>query len=202
VDSGCSFLNGGVGAQTAIWANKCQELTIEEGAAFNGYTNRLDVQEIAASTVTGAFRARSTGSTIPVINNSNSFGDPKSLVASMGAIEMPDATTTESPEIFLTLPAHAGKLGSIVLNYTADAAGDVRFVVEPFDVATGSALLTIAVTHTAVIGRNTATNSFNFDARSMRGKTTAVRVSRDGANAADTNTGTVHLQSVELKWFG
>lgn len=202
VDSGCSFLRGGVGSQTAIWANRCQELLIEEGASFNGYTNRLVVDELGANTVTGAARSRSAGSSTPIVNNSNSFGDPKSITAHMGGLAMPDDAMTPAGEIYLALPLHAGRLGSIIINYSADESGPVRFLVEPFDVATGAALTTLPVTPTAAVGRNMATSAFNLDVREMRGKTTAVRVSRDGANAADTNTGVVALQSVELRWFG
>ncbi|GGB91866.1 hypothetical protein GCM10011494_07790 [Novosphingobium endophyticum] len=198
VDSGCTFLRGDTGAPTAIWANKCQELLVEEGAVFNGYTNRLEINEIAATTVTGAFRARSSGANIPVVNNSNSFGDPKSLVSQIGSPAMPDAATTTSGEIYLVLSSQAAKLGSITINFTADAAGAVIFRVEPFDVATGVALATFNVNVAAVVGRNIATSIFNFDSRSMRGKTTAVRVARLGAS--DVNAGSTTLSSIELRW--
>lgn len=202
VDSGCTFLRGGSGSETAIWANKCQALIIEDGAAFNGYDNTLDLQDLIANGTTGANRSRSTGNSIPWINNTNNFGDPKNLVAAMAAFSMPPAADTSSPEMYLTLPAEAGRLGEVIINYSADAAGDIRFRVFPFDVATGAAITTLAITHTAVEGRNIATGTLNFDSRAMRGITTAIQVTRQGTNEADTNAGAVALQSIEIKWAG
>ncbi len=192
-------LNGGVGAQDAIWVNKCSALLIDDQCSFNGYTNRLVVDEMAPNVVSGAMRAIAPNTTIPWVNNSNAFGAPKEVAYSFGGVEMLDAATTRASDVFFALPDTAAKFGKIMLLYTAAAAGDVVFQITPYDLSTGTTLPELNIVATAGAGRNLAASAIDLGSRLMRGKDMAVVVSRLGASSSDTNTGTINLNALTIR---
>lgn len=186
------------GAQTAIWVNKCSALTVDPQCSFNGYTTRLDVQDIAAGVTTGSFSAIAPNTGIGWTNNSNAFGALVEREYSTNGFTMADAVTSTAPDVYFALPSTAAKLGSISLMYTAAATGDVFFRVTPIDIATNTAAATLDIITPAVIGRNLATATFNFDSRSLRGKNVALQIQRLGSSGLDTNTGTVNLNTATI----
>lgn len=200
VDNGCTFLRGGVGSDTAIWVNRCQGLFIQEGAAFNGYDTLLNIQQLGANLVSGAMRARSIGNQIPVINNSNSFGDPQSLVSSMAQFEMPANTNTTSAEVYIDLPEKAANTGTITINFTSGGSGDVQFLIQPYDLATGNSIATVASIPTVTPGRNSVSINITYSSRNMKGKKSVIRFQRQGASGSDTLAESITIESMEVSW--